>query len=104
LFAAVLWLEGTLLGSLATSVAVVCVAGVGYAALTGRLPVRRALTTIAGCFVLFGAPAIANGLRSLTVREQVSPFAEPAPESPLRTPPVQEPSRPAPDPFDPYSG
>lgn len=31
--------------------------------LAGRLEVRRGLTTIAGCFILFGASAIAEGIQ-----------------------------------------
>jgi len=64
LVAAVQWLEGTLLGTVATSVAVISVAGIGFLALFGHVSVRRALTTIAGCFILFGASSIAGGIRA----------------------------------------
>lgn len=63
LLAAARWIESLLLGPLATSVAVIAVAWVGLLMLTGRVNVRRGLTVILGCFILFGAGAIAHGLR-----------------------------------------
>jgi type IV secretory pathway VirB2 component (pilin) len=62
--AAVAWLEGTLLGPVATTVAIIAVASIGLMMLAGRLDVRRGLTVIAGSFVLFGASMIASGLQS----------------------------------------
>jgi type IV secretory pathway VirB2 component (pilin) len=44
LVASVHWLEGTLLGTTATTIAVICVASVGFMALTGRVDLRRAAT------------------------------------------------------------
>lgn len=63
LLAAARWIEALLLGPLATSVAVIAVASVGLLMLTGRVNVRRGLTAIVGSFILFGAGAIAQGLR-----------------------------------------
>lgn len=63
LVAALSWLEGTVLGAIATAVAVTSVASVGLLLLMGRLDVRRGMTVIAGCFVLFGASAIVGGVR-----------------------------------------
>ena len=62
--AALGWLEGTLLGNVATAVAVIAVAMVGFMMLTGRLNWRFGATVIIGCFVLFGASAIVSGIRS----------------------------------------
>ena len=56
------WVQATLLGSLATAVAVMAVATVGLLLLTGRVNLKRGLTVIVGCFILFGASSIANGL------------------------------------------
>ena len=53
--AAVRWLEGTLLGTIATVVAVIAVASVGFLMLTGRINWRYGATVILGCFILFGA-------------------------------------------------
>jgi type IV secretion system protein VirB2 len=62
--AAVRWLEGTLLGTLATVVAVIAVASVGLLMLTGRINWRYGATVILGCFILFGAASIVAGIQS----------------------------------------
>lgn len=58
------WLQGTLLGNVATAVAVIAVAVVGFMMLTGRLNWRFGATVIVGCFILFGSAAIVSGIRS----------------------------------------
>jgi len=63
ILAALLWLQGTLLGNVATAVAVMAVAAVGLMMLTGRLNWRMGVTVILGCFILFGASAIVAGIR-----------------------------------------
>ncbi len=65
LIAALSWVQGTLLGNVATSAAVIAVAAVGFLMLAGRIEWRRGLTVIVGCFVIFGAVAIVAGIRSL---------------------------------------
>lgn len=65
LIAALDWVQGTLLGNLATTAAVIAVAGVGFLMLTGRMDWRRGLTVVIGCFVIFGAVSIVAGIRSL---------------------------------------
>ena len=61
---AVNWLQGTLLGTVATVVAVIAVASVGFLMLTGRLNWRYGATVILGCFILFGAASIVGGIQS----------------------------------------
>lgn len=61
---AVQWLQGTLLGTVATALAVVAVACVGILMLTGRLNWRYGGVVILGCFILFGAVSIVAGIRS----------------------------------------
>ncbi len=61
--AALGWLQGTLLGNVATAVAVMAVAAVGFMMLTGRLNWRFGATVIMGCFILFGASAIVAGIQ-----------------------------------------
>lgn len=61
---AVRWLEGTLLGTVATVVAVIAVASVGLLMLTGRINWRYGATVILGCFILFGAASIVAGIQS----------------------------------------
>src|ERR1700719_3157585 len=65
LIAALQWIQGTLLGNLATTAAVIAVAIVGFMMLTGRIEWRRGLTVVIGCFIIFGATAIVSGIRSL---------------------------------------
>jgi len=57
------WMQGTLLGNVATTAAVIAVAVVGMMMLTGRMNWRFGATVIVGCFVLFGATAIVSGIR-----------------------------------------
>lgn len=61
--AALGWLQGTLLGNVATTVAVMAVAAVGFMMLTGRMNWRFGATVIVGCFILFGASAIVAGIQ-----------------------------------------
>lgn len=64
IISAVHWLQGTLLGTVATVVAVVAVATVGFLMLTGRINWRYGATVILGCFILFGAASIVAGIQS----------------------------------------
>lgn len=64
LVSAVNWLQGTLLGTVATVAAVIAVAVVGFMMLTGRINWRYGITVILGCFILFGAASIVAGIRS----------------------------------------
>lgn len=105
LLPAVEWAQGTLLGTLASIVAVISVASIGFAMLSGRVDVRRGMAILIGCFILFGAPAIANGLR--TARDVIGvehSQSEPMPPSPVfmqLPPPARSPN---PNSFDPYAG
>jgi type IV secretion system protein VirB2 len=65
ILAALQWVQGTLLGNLATTAAVIAVAAVGFMMLTGRIDWRRGLTVVVGCFIIFGAVAIVSGFRML---------------------------------------
>lgn len=64
ILAAVEWLQGTLLGNVATTVAVIAVALVGFMMLTGRINWRYGVSVIVGCFILFGAAAIVSGIQA----------------------------------------
>lgn len=63
--AALDWIQGTLLGNLATTAAVIAVATVGFLMLSGRMNWRFGATVIIGCFVLFGAATIVSGIRAV---------------------------------------
>lgn len=60
---AVNWLQGTLMGTVATVAAVIAVAAVGFMMLTGRINWRHGAVVVLGCFILFGAASIVAGIR-----------------------------------------
>jgi len=55
---ALTWMQAILLGPIATSLAVMAVAGVGFMMLTGRMNWRYGGTVIIGVFIIFGAPRL----------------------------------------------
>lgn len=65
LLGALNWVQGTLLGNVATSAAVIAIAVVGFLMLTGRIEWRRGLVVVVGAFIIFGAVSIVAGIRSL---------------------------------------
>jgi type IV secretory pathway VirB2 component (pilin) len=101
LVAAVQWLQQTLLGTLATTVAIIAVASVGLMMLAGRVNLRYGLTVIVGSFILFGASTIVAGIQSSLAGGDSGavPYAEPiaaaTPPPTLPAPPVNR---------DPYAG
>ena len=93
------WAEMTLLGSVATAVAVIAVAAVGLLMLTGRVDLRRGASVVVGCFVIFGASTIVAGLQA-AVRDTSSmsaPVIIAAPALPAPRPDIPASS-------DPYAG
>jgi type IV secretory pathway VirB2 component (pilin) len=103
--AAVRWIEGALLGTAATSVAVICVAAIGLMMLSGRISFRRAASVILGCFIVFGASSIAAAIHALAGGAGPAE-AEPA-FTALSYAPPPEPPPPLPAPPanpDPYAG
>jgi type IV secretory pathway VirB2 component (pilin) len=97
LVAAVAWLEGTLLGTIALTLAILAVASVGFGMLSGRVPFRRGLTVVAGCFVLFGASNIIAGIQTSIRGQELSG----APVAVVEPQPVVIPT---PSTEDPYAG
>lgn len=102
--AAVSWLEGTMLGTVATSIAVVAIAAVGFMMLAGRFDVRRGVTVAVGAFILFGASSIAAGIQSASSATDFAAVPRSSPpvaayvEAPPAPPPVVTANR------DPYAG
>lgn len=94
------WIAGTLTGTLGIMLAVLAIAGVGFAILQGLLAVRNGVRVVLGCFILFGAPAIAEALTGLAA--QTSPQSAEVYNAPP-PPPMSVPTPPPPDP-DPYAG
>lgn len=64
LVTAISWLQDVLLGTVATSIAVIAVAAIGFGMLTGRVNIRHGATVILGCFILFGAASIVAGIQA----------------------------------------
>ncbi|HSM53811.1 TrbC/VirB2 family protein [Altererythrobacter litoralis] len=62
--AALAWLQGTMMGTVATTVAVMAVAAIGFMMLTGRMNWRFGVTVIVGVFILFGATTIVAGIQA----------------------------------------
>ncbi|WP_206186036.1 TrbC/VirB2 family protein [Sphingosinicella sp. BN140058] len=107
LTSAVSWFEGLLLGSVATAVATIAVAAIGFMLLTGRIHYRDAGRVVIGCFILFGAPTIVAGIHAASA--QLGRGSGNAPEPRFVTAPVSAPM-PAPLPtqprgnYDPFAG
>lgn len=65
ILSALTWLQGTLMGNVATAAAVMAIGVVGFMMLTGRIDWRRGVVVVLGCFVLFGATAIVSGIQQV---------------------------------------
>ncbi|MGR4893631.1 TrbC/VirB2 family protein [Sphingopyxis sp. LARHCG72] len=98
----IIWVQGAALGSVATALAVIAVAAIGLLMLSGRLEVRRGITVVLGCFILFGSAGIAaalTGLAGADTRPSLVATQDPGPlSSTVR--PATPPSRV----YDPYAG
>ncbi|MHA7819694.1 MAG: TrbC/VirB2 family protein [Erythrobacter sp.] len=62
---ALLWMQSILLGPIATTLAVMAVAGVGFMMLTGRMNWRYGATVIIGVFIIFGAPRLVATIQGI---------------------------------------
>lgn len=94
---AVVWVEQLLLGSVATAIAVIAVAVVGAAMLTGRANWRRGASIIIGCFIIFGASAVARGLAEPSSAAATVEVAASPPMTPVAPPQASAG-------YDPYAG
>ena len=99
------WIQNVLLGHVGTTIAVLAVAITGLNMLWGRTSVREGVRILIGCFILFGASAIAQGLMS-TVEGSPGTITIPPSQSPIAAPPVPTTQLPPTsiNPFDPYTG
>jgi len=96
---AVEWVEHLLSGSIATVIAVLAVASIGFLMLQGRIDLYRAGRVVIGCFIVFSASTIAQGLISGVTG---GPSVDMAVAGPLPAPPPLE-VEPVPQ-ADPYAG
>ena len=99
---AIHWLDAALLGSLASAIAVIAVASIGFGMLSGRIEVRRAIQIIIGCFIIFGASTIAGGIMGVTNGGESAPQVNPPPTQLSNVP--QTVRSVANSPYDPYAG
>ncbi len=93
------WLAQLATGSLATALCVLAIAVIALLMLSGRLPVRDGLRVVLGCFVLLGAPLIAEAFVA-TGRGLDASAPAANPQRDLTDPRTDLP----PSAFDPYAG
>lgn len=97
------WLQSTLMGSVSISIAIIAMAGVGIIMLAGRVDIRRAAQVVFGCFLIFGAASIAQGLQSAITGSPDAAGAAPEVDQPYY-PQVSQQNSTAPAAYDPYAG
>lgn len=105
--AALSWIVAALTGSIAVSLAVIAVALLGLSLLRGHVDMQRAVRVVIGCFLIFGAHAVAAGFMGLAghhvlAHDEPSEPKIAAPPSPPPMPIAPPPS--APSGYDPYAG
>ncbi|MEX0342684.1 MAG: TrbC/VirB2 family protein [Erythrobacter sp.] len=93
-----MWINGLLLGSLATGLCILAVSLVGLLMLMGQMPIRQGMRVVLGCFVLLGAPAIGTGLSGAWQS------AAPAEPEPMVIMPAEARTSLPPANYDPYAG
>jgi type IV secretory pathway VirB2 component (pilin) len=94
------WVELLTAGNLAAVVATIAIAIVGFLMFGGRVDVRCGTLTLLGCFVIFGAPAIAVAVRSLGGDTEMPEVLPPSIPSSFAPPTNASGSTP----YDPYAG
>src|SRR4051794_29082483 len=104
LVAAVTWLQATLLGTAATTLAIIAVASVGYGMLAGRINWSRGATVILGCFILFGASSIVAGIQSSIGTTEAALPEQPHWPTVRALPASDSLHNPPPAPADPFAG
>jgi type IV secretion system protein VirB2 len=95
------WVSDMLFGPLATTIAIIAIAWVGFAMLSGHVDIRRGLSVILGCFMLFGARYVAEGLLSAATSENLPVVASIPPPPAFANPQANTANSNA---FDPYAG
>lgn len=98
LVAAGQWVAAVATGPVATGVATIAIAAVGFAMLAGRIDVRRGAVVVLGCFIVFGAPTIAGAFMQWAGGDSGAQLAASVPPAaPVPAPPPAQPN-------DPYAG
>ena len=101
--AAINWIELTLVGDLATAVAIIAIGWFGMMMLSGRFSRRRGIELIVGCFIIFGASTVASGIMNALKTD--TPDTQTVPPEPpvIAVAPAVPPPAPV-APYDPYAG
>jgi type IV secretory pathway VirB2 component (pilin) len=98
-FAAAGTIGQLLTGPIGTALAILAVAWFGFGLLAGRISIRRGCLLVLGCFILFGAPAIAHSLLDIA-GAAAGAGSTPALAIPVAPPqPTRRPLN-----YDPYAG
>lgn len=94
------------MGTVATAVAIIAVASVGFLMLTGRIDFRRATHVVLGCFIIFGASSIAAGIQAAISGQSSAATGAAMDEADQYYPPADPPAYPKAPPaaYDPYAG
>jgi type IV secretory pathway VirB2 component (pilin) len=93
------WLQQVVAGNAALALGVIAIAVLGLAMFNGQVSVRRGLTVVMGCFLLFGAPSVGRVLSGFASGSRAQ-IGTPSPDTDARPA-----SLPAPPPTrDPYAG
>lgn len=96
---AVQWIVQAMTGPAAVVLAIIAVALIGFRFMQGRIEGTRALRVSLGCFIVFGAPTIAQGiLRDEQAIKSYSPQLSYEQALPLPVPSNEQ------VPYDPYAG
>lgn len=93
---AVGWFMSALAGTVASLLAVIAVAALGFAMLSGRIDTGRAGRLLLGCALVFGAPVIGGALVRISSAQPTPPAQAVAPA------PIKLPDRSSG--YDPYAG
>lgn len=98
------WIESALAGNLASAVAIIAIACFGMMLMSGRISKRRGVQLVFGCFIVFGAGPIAQGIVHTILGVDHGGRLEPAkmPPAILQSAPTSA-TLPA-DTYDPYAG
>jgi type IV secretory pathway VirB2 component (pilin) len=104
LLPAVSWLQSTVLGTVATVIATIAIASIGFMLLTGRVNLRSGAAAVLGCFVLFGASTIVMGIQLAAGRGDAALPPQTAVAPPPAIAPRQSVAASPPAAYDPYAG
>ena len=95
---AVAWIGDAMIGPSAMAIGSLAIGTIGILLLAGRIPIQQATRAVVGCFAVFAASTIAQGLIGYADTPSLARAEASAPVSPIinQNPPSSA--------FDPYAG